>query len=206
MTKMLQSEWTASALGAILYFLVLALSWHPPPALKETTEAGARVNGNLLSFDPLNPEVEQLMEELRAKKVDLDKREAQLAELATRLQSEREQMDAVTQKVYLIQQRFDSSLLKIREAENANLKKLAKTYLSMTPDSASQSFKSMDDDLVAKILRNMKETDAAAYLDALAKLGPDGSKRTTRIVERMRVAVPESAVPGATNSAAPKTP
>lgn len=194
MIKILQSEWAGSVVGAIIYFLVLAFSWHPPPIVEESASVPV-VKKNQLILDPLNPEIEQVMEELKSKKLTLDKREAQLLELAARLQNEREEIDAVTQSVYRIQQQFDSSILKVRDAEVANLKKLAKTYLSMSPEGAAMTFKTMDDDSVAKILRNMKEIDAAQFLDALSKQGPDAPRRTARIVERMRVAISESATP-----------
>ena len=200
MIKILQSEWAGSVVGAIIYFLVLAFSWHPPPVVEESANVPV-VKKNQLILDPLNPEIEQVMEELKSKKLALDKREAQLLELAARLQNEREEIDAVTQSVYRIQQQFDSSILKVRDAEVANLKKLAKTYLSMSPEGAAMTFKTMDDDSVAKILRNMKEIDAAQFLDALSKQGPDAPRRTARIVERMRVAISESATPPP-----PKTP
>ena len=194
MIKMLQSEWTASAVGAIMYFLILAFSWHPPPAQKEAPIAASALKEQFI-LDPSHPELTQMIEELKTQKTALDQREARLNELAIRLQNEKEEITHVTNEVWRLQQRFDSSILVFRDAEAANLKKLAKTYQSMTPLAAAQTLKTMEDDLVAKILRSMKDADVAQIIDALTKLGPEAAKKATRLIERMRVAISDSVLP-----------
>ena len=206
MIKLLQSEITASVLGMILFCVIIAMTWAPPADEAENAEV-AGVPKPRLVLDSLNPEMQQVMEELQTKKAALDEREAKLRELEVRLASEREEMDVVTQAGYRIQQQFDASILKVREAEMANLKKLAKYYLSMSPEGAAATFKTMDDDSVAKILRMIRDAEASQILDVMAKLGPEGAKKVARITERMRVAMNETNAPPASETpATPKTP
>lgn len=208
MIKFLQSQIAASIVGAILFCVIVALAWTPPtpePEPAEVTAAAAKKYQVVL--DQINPEMQQVMEELHQKKAALETREAQLRELEVRLQSEREEMDVVTQAVARIQKQFDESILKVRESETANLKRLAKTCLGMSPEGVSKMFRTMNDDTVAKILRTMKEADSAPIIDVMALEGPDAARRTARIVERMHVAMNESnAPPSAENLALPAAP
>lgn len=196
MIKILQSEWTATVVGSVLYCLTLALTYQPPapapvigpaPAVREK-----------YSISPHDPEIDQLINELKTRKAQIDQREAELNELAARLKSERQELDVVTQTVFRTQQQFDSSILRLREAETANLKKLSKVYTAMAPEAAAAILKTMDDDTVAKILRLMKDSETAPIFEVMSKPADDDAKRVARIAERMRVAVNDPS----TNSAA----
>jgi flagellar motility protein MotE (MotC chaperone) len=80
--------------------------------------------------------------------------------------------------------------VRIPEEETANLKKLGKTYATMSPEGAATIFKQMEDDQVVKILVFMKEGETAPVLESFARLGETEAKRAAVISERLRTSIP----------------
>ncbi|MEW6302706.1 MAG: hypothetical protein AB1705_04500 [Verrucomicrobiota bacterium] len=183
-------------LGAITYSLTLAGSWqhyvtkHPPGAAAAPADHGPGPSWNFQ-----NPEIELLVAELRKEKEHLGAREAQLNELAARLAAERQELNLATQRVHQLQLQFDNNVTRIRDEETANLKKMAKTYAAMTPDSVARIFKELDDVVVVKILRFMKETETAPILEVLARQGENETRRAAAIAEKLRLSMPDSPKP-----------
>jgi flagellar motility protein MotE (MotC chaperone) len=75
------------------------------------------------------------------------------------------------------------------------LKKLAKVYGGMTPDTAATVMGQLDDAVIVKIMLYMKESETAAILETLAKKGPDQAKRAASISEHVRLSIPPKAPP-----------
>ena len=194
--KLLKSPWVASILGALLYlgttfWQLSAVTPRRPAAPVEPSKTIVKKHEGpgvpKLVWDPQNPEVEQLVKELREEKEALSKRENGLNELASRLQVERQEIDHVAQDVKRMQTDFEKSLTRVKGDEVGNLKKLAKMYSTMSPDGAAKIFRELDDDSVGKILLLMKESEAAAMLEAMAKQGASEAKRAAALSERLRV-------------------
>jgi hypothetical protein len=190
MIRLLQSNWTASILGTVVYLLAtLALCRpyaHPPVRLvRETTSH--RGPGPSWAFH--SPEADLLITELKQEKEALAAKEKELKDLALRLQSERAELGQITQAVQQLQAEFDQNITRVRAEETVNLKKLAKTYAAMTPDGAASIFKALDDDSAVKIMMFMKETETAPILEALAKPGEVQAKRVAAISERLRLGI-----------------
>jgi flagellar motility protein MotE (MotC chaperone) len=131
-------------------------------------------------------EVDQLVDELKKEKTELAAREQQLNELATRLQAERSEINQATQQVYQLQKEFDQNVVRVREEEAANLKKMAKIYAAMSPEGAAGILKNLEDEQVVKFLVFMKESETAPILEAWAKLGEADSKRAALISNKLR--------------------
>jgi flagellar motility protein MotE (MotC chaperone) len=199
MNKILQSPWTGGAIGMILFLLIMVFAMSKVKVAPKHSES-ALAEETMTAWTFKNPEVDLLIEELRAKKAELDKRETDLNLLATRLQSEREQINIVTQSVARIQQQFDSNILHIQEAEMGNLKKLAKTYTGMESEEVARVFKPMGEDAVAKVLRLMKEDKVAEIIKAMSKPTEADAKRAASIMDRIRLSVVSPTTP--TNTAA----
>jgi flagellar motility protein MotE (MotC chaperone) len=165
-----------------------------PAAVKQEGSATARivpvVSGPSWNFQ--NPDLEQLVADLKKEKEALAKREAQLNELAARLESERKEINSVTQTVAQVQRDLDQSLTRIKEEESANLKKLAKLYSSMSPDASVLILKQMDDTALMRILLFMKDTEVAQTLENLGKQGPAEAARVAALTERLRLSVKPS--------------
>ena len=156
-------------------------------------EEGANTHGAAWEF--FNPEMDRLMIELAREKKVVVSRQEQLDELAARLEAERAELTIILQSVQRTQKEFDRGVLRVRDEEGANLKKLAKVYSNMTPEGAAVILKQMDDDQIAKFLVFMKESEAAPLLESFAKLGPAEAKRAAALSERYRTTLFRNALP-----------
>jgi flagellar motility protein MotE (MotC chaperone) len=197
MIRLLQSKWAALLAGVVSYVITTACVWRwPAPPAPPPQE----MHNNLPSWEFKNPEMDQLVTELKAEKEAVNQRAKLLDDLAVRLQTERLELMAITQNVERLQKAFDRNVVRIREEEPANLKKLAKVYAAMTPDNAAIILKEMTDDTVVKILLFMKEAETAPILENLAKAGGLDAKRAAKISDHLRLSTSRDAV------TKPKTP
>jgi flagellar motility protein MotE (MotC chaperone) len=190
MIPLLQSKWMALAVGVALYTLTSVFAWRTPKSPHQenpNTPGGSAPTA--ASWDFQNPELDQLVADLKKEKAALNQREQQLTDLANRLQTERLEINQVTQTVHQLQAELDRTVVRVQDEETANLKKLAKMYASMTPESAMTILRGLDDSAVVKIMVFMKEEEAAPILEALAKRGELDAKRTALISEKLRLTV-----------------
>ena len=186
--KFLASRWMVVPVGALTYLVALAAFWRTPVVnarrvlhpVDHTEKVGP-------SWEFSNPEADELITELQVEKKALAERERQLNELALRLEAEKAELHQVTQTVQLMQADFDKATLRVQTEETANLKRLAKVYSTMAPESAAGILGELDDDAIVKIMLFMKESDTAGILEAFAKRGSKESKRAASISERLRL-------------------
>jgi flagellar motility protein MotE (MotC chaperone) len=194
MTKLLTSPWMTLPVCVLVYAVSTFLFWKTPALPPRIVQAAASaVRDGFGQFQ--NPEADQLVAELKEEKKTLDDREQQLNDLATRLETERGEISNATLSVQQLQADFDKNVLRIKDEETANLKKLAKVYSAMTPDGAATVLADLDDTQVAKILVFMKEDDVAAVLESMSKKGDAQAKRVANLSERLRVAAFRSNTP-----------
>lgn len=196
MTKLLHSPWVASGLGALLYWTVTVLVWQPVASHDSRSgKPSARTGGPSWTFT--NPELAQLIEELKKEKEHLTQKEKELADLAARLNAERMELNQATQAIHALQLEFDRNVTRVEEQETANLKRLARMYASMGAEGAMPILKQMDEPTLIKILAIMKESEVAPILEAMGKQSEAEAKQAAVISERLRLAVakPTSASP-----------
>jgi flagellar motility protein MotE (MotC chaperone) len=196
MPALLKSNGILALIGGVLYITVTALLIHPAKILPRTpTLMSLNHDTPRPSWEFSNPEVARLITELQKEKENLSTRTKQLDELEARLAAERAEINVVTQAVHQMQIEFDRNLLRVQEEEQANLKRLAKTYATMTPEGAARIFKEMDDAQVVKIMVFMKEKENALVLENMSQLGEAEVKRVALISERLRTALYRDAAP-----------
>src|SRR5882724_10792712 len=187
MKKLLTSTWMTVLISLLIYVGATALFWKTPvitPAAAATNEVETHDSRMGPSWDFVNPEADQMLAEIKVEKKSLAKKEQELNDLATRLQAERAELKLVTQSVQHLQTDFDQNVLRIRDEETANLKKLAKVYADMTAESAAIIFAELDDSSIVKIMAFMKDNETAAILEALSKKGQPEAKRAANLSER----------------------
>jgi flagellar motility protein MotE (MotC chaperone) len=197
MIKLLANSWITAPVGAIVYLACTVLFWEKPQ-LPPKADRMPALRGVGPSWDFNNPEADQLIAELKIEKKSVEAREKQLNELAARLENERTELNQVTQSVHQLQAEFDSSVLRIKDQEITNLKKLAKVYAGMTPETAATVMAEMENEAIVKILLYLKEGDTAAILEALAKKGPAQARRTAEISEAVRLSLHNTATTNTT--------
>jgi flagellar motility protein MotE (MotC chaperone) len=190
--RFLQSTLFASILGSILFLgtsamlTIKGVASLPSPASEEHEGPLPDTRGPSWSF--FNPEMDQIMSDLKAEKDSIVAREKQLSEMASRVQAEKAELEEALRAVKRMQDQVDRSVIQIKEDEAANLKRLAKMYSAMEPPGAARILKEIDDAVIVKILTLTKEAETAAILDAFAKLGDAETKRAATLSETLRIA------------------
>ncbi|HMJ91368.1 MAG TPA: hypothetical protein VK530_16215 [Candidatus Acidoferrum sp.] len=134
----------------------------------------------------LNPELDQMVAELKQEKESLSMREQQLKELEARLASERQEINIVTEAVARVQRDLDRTLVRIKQEDVPNLKKLAKMHASMSPEGSANILKEHPDDEILKIFFYLKPTESGPILEAFGKLGKADAQRAAQLTERLR--------------------
>ncbi len=191
MTPLLQSSWAVVLAGTLsyvmgLWFSLPAVVKRLPPRSPAVTERG---RPDEPSWNFRNPELDQLITDLAREKEALAVRQQQLNDLAARLATERSELNQTLSNVVRMQKEFDQNVLRIRDEEVPNLKKLAKVYAAMTPQAALTIFKELEDDKIVKILTFLKDSEAAPILESMAKAGEAEAKRAAAITERVRLSI-----------------
>ena len=176
----------SAPLGAVLYLAATVLFWQKPvlPPRQNYTEL-ANAIGPSWNFN--NPEADLLISELKQEKKGLEERGRQLSDLETRLNTERAELGQVIQTVRQLQGDFDKSVLRVQVDETGNLKKLAKVYAAMTPETAANVLEQLDNAAIVKIMLFLKDAETAAILEAMAKKGDAQARRTAQISEQIRL-------------------
>ena len=188
--KFLQSPLFAAVLGAVLFLLTSAFltSQGITNAERGTLNAEPEQQANLTgpSWEFFNPELDQLVGDLKAERDALASRHKQLDEFAARLHAERAELDEALKNIQRIEQQVDRDVFRIKEEEAGNLKRLAKMYAAMEPAGAARILRELDDVVLVKLLTLMKEPEAAPVLEAFARLGEVETKRAALISEHLR--------------------
>jgi flagellar motility protein MotE (MotC chaperone) len=188
--KMLQSGWFCAVVGTVLYLGTMAAVWKTPvvtpPPVAAVKERAAEPKP---SWEFYSPEVEQLVEDLRAQKTALATRERELKDWEARLAAEQAELKSVLAGIERKRAEFDALVVRVRDEEVANLRRLARIYSAMAPENAVAVLKEMKDDEVVKILAFMKDAQTAPILETLAQQGPAEARRAAQITERIRVSV-----------------
>jgi flagellar motility protein MotE (MotC chaperone) len=186
MIKLLSHSWISAPIGAVIYLLATVLFWQKPD-LAPRLRISDLVNSIGPSWDFNNPEADLLMSELKIEKKSLDQRKQQLDDLERRLHTERAEVGQVIQSVRQLQGDFDKAVLRVKEEETGNLKKLAKVYAAMTPETVASVLEQLDNEAIVKIMLFLKDGDTAAILEAMAKKGDVEARRTAQISEQIRL-------------------
>ncbi|MBE0539889.1 MAG: hypothetical protein IH623_00690 [Verrucomicrobia bacterium] len=191
MIKLLQSIWTTSFVGALLFWGTVVMLWQAPIVVpSQANPDAAIVHGDAASWNFHNPEVDLLITELKLERERLAKRTVELNELAERLQAERLELNQVTQMVNQLQVEFDLNVVRVTTEEAANVKRLARTYAAMSPEGAAAILKQLDETTLVKILANMKESEIALLLEAIGRQSEAEARRVAGISERLRLSLP----------------
>jgi flagellar motility protein MotE (MotC chaperone) len=186
MTKLLSHSWIYAPIGAVIYLIATVLFWQKPvlPVRQKIAEMVQAIGP---SWDFNNPEADQLIAELKVEKKAVQDREQQLDELSTRLNTERAELGQVIQSVRQLQGDFDKAVTHVKDDETVNLKKLAKVYGDMSPETAATVLEQLDNEAIVKIMIYFKEGEEAAILEAMAKKGDAEARRTAQISEQIRL-------------------
>ena len=135
-------------------------------------------------------ELRQLEQELKSSIAAVESREAELDTYASRLEADRAEIEEIKQQVEQMRLELIESVVRLEEAEQSNLKTLAKTYSTLTPQAAVNIFRELDDSTVVKILFFMKSDVVGAVLEEMATANggvAEQVKRAARLSDMLRL-------------------
>ena len=196
MIRILQTKWAVVTAGTLIYTLTTWLCLQPQKQFQRAAAAlrvssiAKKTEQSGPSWTFHNPELNQLLIELKDEREALRVRTSQLDELAARLSTERQEICVVTQTVYRLRKELDATVSRVAEEEAVNLKRLTKVYASMSPAGAARILKEMEDEQIVKILALMKETETASILESFGQGDKQEAKRAALISNRLRLIIP----------------
>jgi flagellar motility protein MotE (MotC chaperone) len=178
--------------GALVYLLSMVLFWKtpkPPPPPPDANAGPTPTNTRIAipSWDFVNPEADQMMDEIRSARKALETRQKQMEDTAKNIEAQKNELEKAKDSVGKMQKDFDQIVLRVKDDEVANLKRLAKVYANVTPETAASIFANFDDTVIVKLMMFMKDNDTAVLLENLAKKGDAETKRAAAISERLRL-------------------
>ena len=155
-------------------------------------------------FRPREKQLEELVRDVRVKRAEWHRRKLALDQREKRIRMQQELLKKDAEELESLRVRLVGPLTRLKEAkaellltssqitalEQKNLKKMAKVYDKMDPESCAQIFlakcKSQKDEDVAKILFYMSERSHAKVLAAMAKADPGAADKVTDWLKRMK--------------------
>ena len=202
MARIIEAPWLTVLLGTLLYlattFAILHGTHFAMPVPEEKQDVSA---DNDPSWRFHNPEFNQWVSQIKTEKQLLDEKAEQLNELEMRLNSERQEIMAVTQTVYQLQSDFDKNVIRFTTEQVTDAKHQSKVVANMSPDGAAKMMSEMPDEQTLPILFALKNDQSGAILDAMSQMGPGAAARAAKLTMQMR-----KVLSAPTNSAATPQP
>lgn len=156
--------------------------------LKEEKPAGKTEPEDPLKVKEI--EVRRLLTDAKNMRARLDKEEAELALEKRKLDQERSTTEALKREIDETAQRLMGEINALRiekdQVELKNTKRLAKIWSSMEPEEVFKIARELDENLVAQILYNMSERQAAPVLAGFAGSGAEGAKLASTVTEKLQ--------------------
>ncbi|EDY82089.1 hypothetical protein VDG1235_1709 [Verrucomicrobiia bacterium DG1235] len=134
--------------------------------------------------------INQLESELHSRIAALDAREEELAAYEARLGADRAEIEEIKTQVELMREHLLEGVVKLESDETENLKRLAKTYATLTPDATVNIFRELEDATVVKILFFMKADTVGAILQEMATANggvAEQVRRAAKISDMLRL-------------------
>lgn len=193
--QILSKPWFIAVVGLLLaigtQLVALKLSWSELfPEQKHKAVVITREEPEAYEWGFSSDYITQLKEELENRLVALEVREQELDDYKGRLEADRLEIEDIKKQVELMRDELMDGVVKLEADEQENLKRLAKTYATLTPDAAVSIFKELDDSTVVKILFFMKTDTVGAILQEMATANgatADELRRAAKISDMLRL-------------------
>src|ERR1051325_10329014 len=117
MIRLLKTPFISMLLGGSLFLLTTFFLLQRPLLASAHSAHTDEVITPTEFWERHDSEMDQLVQEVQREKTALAKREAELKELATRLQAERAEINTVTQRMAQLQAEFDQNVVRLKEEE-----------------------------------------------------------------------------------------
>jgi flagellar motility protein MotE (MotC chaperone) len=169
-----------------------AMSEDPAPAPKESqTEAAPEsprpeADRHAIPEEDMFTEAEiETLEDLAARREELDRRERELETRDALLQAAEKRIDEKVAELKALKAQIERLVAQYDEEEQAKLQSLVKIYESMKPKDAARIFGELEMDILLDVVERMREQKAAPIL---ARMDPTKAKTVTaELAQRRRL-------------------
>lgn len=146
----------------------------PPPAAPAPAAPAPKSEAQ----DPLQMSPEEIdeLQQLAGRRMELDKRAAQLSEREVLMQAAEKRIDEKIAKLQTLQKTIESDVKAKNDQEDARLQSLAHMYEQMKPVEAARILEQLDVPVIITMLSHMREMKAAPIL---ATMDPAKAKSVT---------------------------
>lgn len=148
----------------------------PPPAATDPVAAQPKE-------PPISATEKAVLLELRARRQDLDAREAAMAERESLLSAAEKKLGSRVEELSTLQGRLELLESAGRQRDDASWQGLVKMYETMKPREAASIFNDLPMPVLIQVLDRMKEGKAAVVLAAMT---PDRAREVTAALARLR--------------------
>ena len=180
-------------LGTVLGFVVSLLlrQWGVDPlqqGVKPPVESEAKTEASAPAAvvpAPKELELRRLIVDVQKQRAALEQREKDLAARAALVDQDRAKLDDLKKEMDLVEERVKKNSVEMESDEQRNMKKLAKIWAQMEPNEVANLVKGLDPEVVAKVIANMQERQAAPVLGALSSM-PNTERMASELVEKLK--------------------
>lgn len=172
--SILTKPWTIAILALVLMLgtqlVALKLYWSTlfPERQAPAVHLVEREAPKSLIWGFSTSEIDSLRAELESRVAMLDLREGELSAYGARLMADKAEIEDIKVQVEGMRDELMNGIVELEEAEQKNLRTLAKTYATLTPDATVSIFRELDEPTVVKILFFMKTDTVGAILQEMA--------------------------------------
>ena len=159
-------------------------------------DAAAEQDPSALQFDELTPGDIEILQQLAARRAELDARERDLATREQALVLVEARVAERIDELKALQQGLEALIVEHDQEQEAKLASLVKIYQNMKPKDAAPIFDELETTILLDVIERMKEAKVAPIL---ALMDPDRARTVTQELARRRT-LPD---PAATASSAP---
>jgi len=168
----------------------------PAPAVTPTPSAAAAAPQAAVKQqrDPLQMTPEEIdeLQQLAARRVELDRRAAEMSEREVLMQATEKRVEEKIAKLQTLQKSIESAVKQKNDEENARIQSLAHMYEQMKPADAARILEQLDVPVLLTVLADIREQKAAPIL---AAMDPAKAKAVTMALTEKKNA--QAAVPPA---------
>ncbi|HXQ51253.1 MAG TPA: hypothetical protein VN802_09195 [Stellaceae bacterium] len=166
----------------------------PAPAATPPDAAPSSPSASSGERDPLQMSAEEIgvLQQLSARRVELDRRAAELSDREVLMQAAEKRIDEKIAKLETLQKSIEATVKQRNDVEDARVQSLAHMYEQMKPAEASRILDQLEVPVVLTMLSHMREMKAAPIL---AAMDPAKAKAVTLALTEVRDGKTAAAAP-----------
>ncbi|MEZ5278649.1 MAG: hypothetical protein R3F07_19870 [Opitutaceae bacterium] len=200
MKRLFSTSFLTGLLAVVLFFGIqafLVLRFLQSPGESEPARTAEIPSDEPARFywDFWTPEIDAFVDDLKAQRLALDERKAELAAIEARVRAESLELEQTRLRLEAFRSRLEESIVEVGLTEEKNLKSLAVTYSNLSPAAALMILQEMEDDVVVKIMMHMKPDVVGAIFEEMTTQTGQADllvKRAAVLSNRLRLARKEN--------------